>query len=369
MKKIRRAMAALLLICFVLPALFGALNYRAAAEAWDRKQGMLSGMEEALKAAFPFSEQLKSSAVTLRLICGQKQQKGIFIAEDSLIEDTKDPVSEYIRKNIEGIKEFSENCDIPEAYCMLIPAASAIRQADVPVRAPLYNQWMLIDSVTRSLEGTVGTADAYHALFQNNTSYIYYNTDSALTSLGGYYVYAVLAQKLGKTVRERSQFSITTVCDDYYGKLYEKLPYGKVQPDMIQIYSFERYSRNYLVTHYEDGIPTKIYNTLFPKWLAEMDGDRRSVFLGGQSEVVDIYSSSPYSDSLLVIADDTMLSYIPMLANHYKRVTVADVGTVSGEALKQLLKKEDYDQLLFACSTDTFIHTDDYARITDAVIN
>ena len=138
---------------------------------------------------------------------------------------------------------------------------------------------------------------------------------------------------------------------------------------MIQIYSFERYSRNYLVTHYEDGIPTKIYNTLFPKWLAEMDGDRRSVFLGGQSEVVDIYSSSPYSDSLLVIADDTMLSYIPMLANHYKRVTVADVGTVSGEALKQLLKKEDYDQLLFACSTDTFIHTDDYARITDAVIN
>lgn len=294
---------------------------------------------------------LRSIAPTMLLAGGMTRQNGIFITREYLLEDVVPGPPEILEENIAGIEAFLDAHNTP-TYVMLIPTACAVKQGEIPRFAPLYNQKELISGVYQRLSGRANLVDVYSELFAVRDQYIYYRTESNLTGLGGYYVYLTLAGRLGISARPLNQFEVLHPVHDYYGDLYQRSNYKNVPADIITVYDFWRYDRQYRLTQVKNG-EYKCYYTLFPEHLAEL-GKPMDVLLGGEAQRIDIMAASPYEESFLIFADKTALSYLPFLMVHYGHVTVVDLPSLTEEMLREI-HAEEYDQVLFAYSVDSFL--------------
>ncbi|MEG2204965.1 MAG: DHHW family protein, partial [Oscillospiraceae bacterium] len=213
---------------------------------------------------------LRQLAPAMLLRGGAKEQDGIFITRDYLLENITPGDPAILEANLAGIEHFLDTRNLPAAF-LLIPTAVAIKQQEVPAKAQLFNQKALISEVYDRLSGRATTVDVYPTLFAAKDQYTYYRTDSALTGLGGYYVYTSLAARLGVTPRALDQFEVEHLAHPYYGALYERSSYKGVGPDIVTIYSFSKNDRQYKLTH---TAPTgiKSYYTLFPRHLEQLSG-------------------------------------------------------------------------------------------------
>jgi len=300
------------------------------------------------------NSELKQIAPTMLLTFGAQEQDGIFITEDYLLENIAPPDKDHLNGNLNAIKRFLENHNTHTAV-VLIPTACVIKQQDLPASANLFNQKELISDCYYELSGLASTVDAYSQLFSAKNQYTYYRTESLPTGLGGYYIYNALTSRLGITTRPLDQFEVENLPYDYYGSLYQRSSFKSVSPDLITLYRFSRFSRQYKLTLTENG-EQKSYFTLFPTHLSEL-GQHESVIFGGFGERMDISVASPYENSLLIFADKTALCYLPFLVVHYGNITMIDLASCSEEQLEQI-DIDAYDQVLFSYSVDNFMHKD-----------
>ena len=63
----------------------------------------------------------------------------------------------------------------------------------------------------------------------------------------------------------------------------------------------------------------------------------------------------PNQVRLLIIGDDTARSYVPFLAPQYSEIKIVDATTATPEQIEDV-DLLYYDQVLFAFSTDTYMH-------------
>ncbi|HIT19600.1 MAG TPA: hypothetical protein IAB57_08355 [Candidatus Fimivivens faecavium] len=295
---------------------------------------------------------LRSIAPTVLLAGGMIEQNGVFITKEYLLEDIKPGPPEIMEENIAGIEAFLDSHNKP-VYVMLIPTACAVKQDEIPQLAPLYNQKEMIGGVYERFAGRANLVDVYSELFAARDQYIYYRTESNLTGLGGYYIYLTLASRLGFNARPIDQFEVRHPVHDYYGDLYQRSNYKNVPADIITVYDYWKYDRQYQLTHIRDG-EAKCYYTLFPYHLAAL-GEPMDVLLGGEAQRIDITAASPYEESFLIFADKTALSYLPFLTVHYGRITVIDLSGLTEEMFGEI-DPNQYDQVLFAYSADSFVN-------------
>ena len=173
--------------------------------------------------------------------------------------------------------------------------------------------------------------------------------------MGGYYIYAVAAQKLGLKPRGIHEFSVEHLDYNYYGDLYARSPYREIPPDRISAYSMSKY---YTVTHYENDGRSRRYYTLYPQF-REVLGDVKDVLLGGVSPIVtiDVGNAAESTRQLLIFGDRSMQSYLPFLLVHYPKVTFVDTASISPSLLEQV-DVSRYNQILFAYMADSFIDSD-----------
>lgn len=300
------------------------------------------------------NDSLKEIAPALLLTFGAQEQDGIFITEDYLLENITPPDQAVLDKNLDSIKQFLEGHNTHTAV-VLIPTACAIKQQELPASANLFNQKELISNCYYELSGLASTVDAYSQLFSAKNQYTYYRTESLPTGLGGYYIYNALTSRLGIAARPLDQFEVENLPYDYYGSLYQRSSFKSVSPDLITLYRFSRFSRQYKLTLTENG-EQKSYFTLFPTHLTEL-GQPESVTFGGFNERMDISVASPYESSILIFADKTALCYLPFLVVHYGNVTMVDLTKCTEEQLAQI-DIDAYDQVLFSYSVDNFMHKD-----------
>ncbi len=300
------------------------------------------------------SSELKAIAPTLLLTFGAQEQDGIFITEDYLLENITPPDIPILENNLSAMKQFLEKHNTHTAV-VLIPTACAIKQQELPASANLFNQKELISECYYELSGLASTVDAYSQLFSAKNQYTYYRTESLPTGLGGYYIYNALTSRLGITARPLDQFEVENLPYDHYGPLYQRSSFKSVPPDLITLYRFSRFSRQYKLTLTEKG-EQKSYYTLYPTHLSELD-KYESVVFGGFSERMDISVASPYESSILIFADKTALCYLPFLVVHYGNVTMIDLASCTEEQLA-MINIDDYDQVLFSYSVDNFMHRD-----------
>ena len=112
-------------------------------------------------------------------------------------------------------------------------------------------------------------------------------------------------------------------------------------------------------THLYAPGEARTYYTLFPEFTAQLSGYKggNDLILGGLSPVITLKSSTSSDNSLVIFADETVLSYIPFLLVHYSDIAIIDVEPATPEDLAAV-KLEDYNQVLIGVSVDTFMHED-----------
>lgn len=320
---------------------------------------------QALKACFPGADYLRAMRIAISYMGGSKEQNGVFITEEMLMLDVRPEGQDVIESNISSVIELASRFERP-SYLMLIPTACAIQQSKVPYNnfTPVYDQRQLIDEVYRSMAGNLTVIDVYPTLFNHQNEYIYYHTDNSPTGLGGYYIYAAAAQKLGQAnPRGIEQFDAEHIDHDYYGDLYQMSPYRKVKPDRVSTYIFASWGREYTVTHYDADGGIRRYFTLYPRFKQAL-GSSKDVILGGVSPMVRIDAENAGQNrSLLIFGDETMQSYLPFLLTHYSHVTFVETAQVTPELLRTV-DPEDYSQILFAYSVNHFVGSEQMASMS-----
>lgn len=361
-----KRITALLLIAFLLCAMAATFwnahrqgqsfpEYR----SYYRLSDYIGRVEGFLEQNLPFAGALRSLAVELQLLGGERQYNQVFIGNDILVENIGFPDEEVTQQNREALAAFLDRSRVP-VNLLLLPTKCAIKQNEVHPDAPLFNQKQFIEEVYTSIQGKATAVDVYPVLFSNMDQYLYYRTDPALTSLGAYQVYSVLAPRLGfGSPKPQEEFSIQHVAHDFYGATYQALPYREITPDVISLYQYQKVNRCYTVTHNQD-YPFS-YNTLYPTHLLDL-GRGLEVFLGGDSGDVTVQSNAQSGNSLLILGDESILPVIPFLMAHYSQIRYVDLGKWQQDQLSQL-RAGDYQRVLVAYSVDTFIHSQAPSRL------
>lgn len=340
--------------------LAGGSSFPALSLLWQG--GFADALEQYASRGFPSRDGFRNMAISLKLMMGQTQQDGVYIAQDMLVEALP-PVDEgRIRENLNQVLAFGQKSSIP-VYLMLIPTKCAIKQQELPEYVQLFNQKSFIEEAYREASGKLSTIDVYPILFSNQEDYIYYKTAPDLTVLGAYHVYSVAAARMNLDAKEFSQFQIQHVRHDFYGETYESSPYKDITPDTISVsrYYYDGRERDVSVRHEQDG-QAWYYSQLYPLHLAWSENPL-DINLGGNTgdftiQVLD----SPYPRRLLVFGDDSILPVLPFLAIHYEEVRFVDLSRLGPEEIYQI-DVNYYDHVLLGYSMETFTQTDAPARL------
>lgn len=317
--------------------------------------------EKFIKSSFPRAGELKRMSVKISLLAGRIEQNGIFAGAEMLLENFSPPDPEVVARNTEEIKKFVETVNIP-SYIMLIPTSIAINQKHLPsAGVPLYNQKFFIEKSYDDFAGVLSSVEVYDTLFSRNDKYLYRRTDRGLTSLGGYFLYTALSDRLAVLQRDLGTFAVGNVSGEHYGELYERFPYASAPGDAVSFYRYVKHRREFKVTLLQNG-EKRTYYTLFPLHTAELGG-KTDALLGGAAERTDIHTASSYNNKLLVFGDETAYSYVPFLATDHNTVTLINVDLVTEETLRGISIYE-YDKILFAYSLENFAHNSKVADIS-----
>lgn len=348
------ALVTLSIGCFVRASLLG-IDYPAIKKNITTD---VTNNEAFLKKAFPLSRTLKSMRTKLQYRLGTKEQNGVFITDGRLIENISEPNEAYVSENIAAILEFTAKQSVP-TYITLIPTASAILQSDTPKFATIYDQKRFIEDVYKNFAGKLSCIDVYSTLFQNREESLYYNTETLLAPQGGYLVYNVLSKRMGNTPYSLDRFEIEYLEGSFTGSLIGRVDYNDVPPDRIGLYRFVGRDKEFSVT--QKGTRDKIYNDLYQEHTQALSGPL-SVYFGGLSPLVEIQQRQRSQGNLLLFSDSQAISFLPFLACEHQRITYIDLQKIAAKTLSEI-DFGQYDEILFAFSTDTFMHVDSLARI------
>lgn len=294
------------------------------------------------------------------LLMGKKEVNGVFVLKDRLIQKVEDYDRTLVAKNVNAINQFAKRVGIPCAM-MLVPTACEIQKDQLDSNAPVLNQKMLIESVYSRMDGQLSTIDAYSPLYSSKDEYIYYKTDHHWTSLGAYLGYSAASKALGYQSVPLNSFDIQHASHDFYGTLYSKVIYDQTGPDTVDYYSYPKGTSVSKVV-VDNGREKKEYDSMyFREYLDQKD--KYSSFLGSNQPFVTVRSNAPGGKKLLVIKDSYAHSLVPFLTQHYSEITMVDMRYINVN-LKDKLKLEDYDQVLFLYNAENFIEDQDLVKLS-----
>lgn len=368
-----------LAVCAVIPAIMTLAAYNnskleSTRDYTDPTFGLR--LERVIRNSFPFSKQLLDLRNLINISGGRREivtqvyglpikQNGIFVSENSLMKNIDEPVESYVDQNIESIAVFADELrqDRVQTYFMLIPTSGAILQQNLPPYADsvMVNQRRFIDDVYNRISGSVTTIDVYSPLFAARNQYIYYRTENNLTSQGGFYIYSAMLPRLQLGQAQLNRFDVEYIAGSFYGDLAKESGYTSLSPDIVSLLRYSlsnRYFHEFMVTH-KSAKGEKTYHTLYPKHLSA-EGEALDIFLGGMSPVTDIFASTEHTEKILLFADRTAISYVPLLANNCERLTVVNLSSYN--FMLNEINPVDYDKAIFAFSTESFMQMPEPSR-------
>lgn len=348
-----------LLAVFAVPVYLFITGNSAKFYSLSQQKNAFPKIEAQMQGKFPGGRELRTMHMTLKYMIGDRYQDRVFVAVkgEALMYDMPAPNQKVVADNTQVMLALSEHLNKP-GYLMLIPTASTVQQSKVPgTYIPmLYDQRQLIDDIYHDAAKQMTTIDVYPVLRDHKDAYIFYRTKDALTSTGGYYIYTVIAAKLGVRATGLEQYAIEHISYDYYGDLYTAAPYSQVKPDRISFYSDDSAKGSYMVTHIRaDG--KYRYFSLYPQYRSQFGGVEQ-ILLAGDSPVVELVNAKLMSrgtqdKTLLIFGDAQTQSYLPFLASNFTKITLVRVDLIDRAQLAEMDFSE-YGQVLYAYSVRTF---------------
>ena len=280
----------------------------------------------------------------------KKESNGVYLAKDDyLLEKFDKPIEENVSKNLEAINSFAKKYKDVKQYMLISPTAISILNDRLPMAAPVEDQQKYLDSYAKKLDSSISFVDTDITLLEHKREDLFYKTDHHWTSLGAFYSYQRLADYMGFTPKESTDYDIELVSNSFEGALASKSGYNTKQKDKINVYIPKDENEKVVVNYKEEQKKTA---TLYQSDKLDQK-DKYQVFLGGNHPLVNIDTTSTSGKTLLVFKDSYANCFVPFLTSHFSKIILVDPRYYY-EDIDELMKSEGVDEVLYLYNANTF---------------
>ena len=288
--------------------------------------------------------------VTVDRICGSRLENGVYIGRNGqLLEQIEVADENHLAANIKAIKSFSESQKKIPVRMMLVPDAANVLNHSLPALAKPEDQTQMFSMVRKDLGDSVEWIDVSTELNKHKTEKIYYKTDHHWTTLGAFYAFQAAAPSLGIEGDLSGKYVSYAVSDSFNGMLASKSGVNLGEKEQIDIYVPTEEDTDLIVDYEDEGKrSTSLYDSSKLK-----EKDQYTVFLGGNSSLLDIRTVSTSTKRLLLVKDSFANSFIPFLTPYYREIVVVDPRYYSG-TINDLMDSYRISEVLFLYSGNTF---------------
>ena len=288
--------------------------------------------------------------VAVDRIGGSRLENGVYIGTNGqLLEQIEVADENHLAANIKAIKSFSESQSKIPVRMMLVPDAANVLNHSLPALAKPEDQTQMFSMVRKDLGDSVEWIDVLTELNKHKTEKIYYKTDHHWTTLGAFYAFQAAAPSLGIDGDLSGKYVSYTVSDSFNGMLASKSGVNLGEKEQIDIYVPTEEDTDLIVDYVDEGKrSTSLYDSSKLK-----EKDQYTVFLGGNSSLLDIRTVSTSTKRLLLVKDSFANSFIPFLTPYYREIVVVDPRYYSG-TINDLMDSYRISEVLFLYSGNTF---------------
>lgn len=288
--------------------------------------------------------------VTVDRIGGSRLENGVYIGTNGqLLEQIEVADENHLAANIKAIKSFSESQSKIPVRMMLVPDAANVLNHSFPALAKPEDQTQMFSMVRKDLGDSVEWIDVSTELNKHKTEKIYYKTDHHWTTLGAFYAFQAAAPSLGIEGDLSGKYVSYAVSDSFNGMLASKSGVNLGEKEQIDIYVPTEEDTDLIVDYVDEGKrSTSLYDSSKLK-----EKDQYTVFLGGNSSLLDIRTVSTSTKRLLLVKDSFANSFIPFLTPYYREIVVVDPRYYSG-TINDLMDSYRISEVLFLYSGNTF---------------
>ena len=288
--------------------------------------------------------------VAVDRIGGSRLENGVYIGTNGqLLEQIEVADENHLAANIKAIKSFSESQSKIPVRMMLVPDAANVLNHSLPALAKPEDQTQMFSMVRKDLGDSVEWIDVSTELNKHKTEKIYYKTDHHWTTLGAFYAFQAAAPSLGIDGDLSGKYVSYTVSDSFNGMLASKSGVNFGEKEQIDIYVPTEEDTELIVDYVDEGKrSTSLYDSSKLK-----EKDQYTVFLGGNSSLLDIRTVSTSTKRLLLVKDSFANSFIPFLTPYYREIVVVDPRYYSG-TINDLMDSYRISEVLFLYSGNTF---------------
>ena len=288
--------------------------------------------------------------VTVDRIGGSRLENGVYIGTNGqLLEQIEVADENHLGANIKAIKSFSESQSKIPVRMMLVPDAANVLNHSLPSLAKPEDQTQMFSMVRKDLGDSVEWIDVSMELNKHKTEKIYYKTDHHWTTLGAFYAFQAAAPSLGIEGDLSGNYVSYAVSDSFNGMLASKSGVNLGEKEQIDIYVPTEEDTDLIVDYVDEGKrSTSLYDSSKLK-----EKDQYTVFLGGNSSLLDIRTVSTSTKRLLLVKDSFANSFIPFLTPYYREIVVVDPRYYSG-TINDLMDSYRISEVLFLYSGNTF---------------
>ncbi|MGI5962763.1 MAG: DHHW family protein [Lawsonibacter sp.] len=279
-------------------------------------------------------------------LSGKRENNGIYFGKDNtLISRVEEPDMEKLNKDLGALDALVSNSQVP-VYFGLIPTAATIWEDKLPTGAPTADERAVIDQLYFSTGAN--TIDLVTPLDEHKEEDLYYRTDHHWTSLGAYYGANALLQAMGLEPLCLSDYTKTTVTDQFYGTLFSSSGVRWLPPDHIDTYVSDQ---GISVTSYPNGSPVE--TPLYDESYLEKK-DKYSYFLGGVQGLRVIETQLEEAPKLLLIRDSYSDSLAPFLTQRFSQIHLFDLR-YNATSIQNYIEEHDIDAVVVLYSFSNFI--------------
>ncbi len=288
--------------------------------------------------------------VTVDRICGSRLENGVYIGRNGQLLELIEVADEnHLAANIKAIKSFSESQSKIPVRMMLVPDAANVLNHSLPALAKPEDQTQMFSMVRKDLGDSVEWIDVSTELNKHKTEKIYYKTDHHWTTLGAFYAFQAAAPSLGIEGDLSGKYVSYAVSNSFNGMLASKSGVNLGEKEQIDIYVPTEEDTDLIIDYVDEGKrSTSLYDSSKLK-----EKDQYTVFLGGNSSLLDIRTVSTSTKRLLLVKDSFANSFIPFLTPYYREIVVVDPRYYSG-TINDLMDSYRISEVLFLYSGNTF---------------
>ena len=288
--------------------------------------------------------------VAVYRIGGSRLENGVYIGTNGqLLEQIEVADENHLAANIKAIKSFSESQSKIPVRMMLVPDAANVLNHSLPALAKPEDQTQMFSMVRKDLGDSVEWIDVSTELNKHKTEKIYYKTDHHWTTLGAFYAFQAAAPSLGIEGDLSGKYVSYAVSDSFNGMLASKSGVNLGEKEQIDIYVPTEEDTDLIIDYVDEGKrSTSLYDSSKLK-----EKDQYTVFLGGNSSLLDIRTVSTSTKRLLLVKDSFANSFIPFLTPYYREIVVVDPRYYSG-TINDLMDSYRISEVLFLYSGNTF---------------